>query len=161
LMFSGSHIISTRIFKHLPEKEFSGIVDEVYIPLIANRKETIAAVVDESPWVDIGTPQRYISAARGVLDMTLAGDVPVVKDSRIFKDNIVHQTANVIGTATHSSIGARSSVRGEVHDTIIGEDCRITGSAILNKCIVGDDVEIRRPMHLTNAIICRDDAAIP
>ena len=30
LMFSGSHLISSRIFKLLPDRDFSGIVDEVY-----------------------------------------------------------------------------------------------------------------------------------
>jgi len=66
LMFSGSHLISSRIFHLLPNKEFSGIVDEVYIPLIASHKETVAAIVDDGPWFDIGTPQRYISAASGI-----------------------------------------------------------------------------------------------
>ena len=161
LMFSGSHLISSRIFKHLPNKEFSGIVDEVYIPLIASGKETIAAVIDDGPWFDIGTPQRYISAARGILDMTINGDIPVVKGSRVSGDSVVDQTASVMGTVSRSSIGARSSIRGEVRDSIIGDDCRITGSALLERCIVGDDVEISRPMHLSNAVICRDDAAIP
>ncbi len=161
LMFSGSHLISSRIFSLLPDKEFSGIVDEVYIPLIANGSEEIAATVDDGPWFDIGTPQRYISAARGVLDRTLGGEIPVVKGSRIVRDSVVHQTASIIGGVTRSSIGARSVVRGKVGDSIIGEDCRISSSAQLDRCIVGDDVEISRPLHLSNAVICRDDAAIP
>ena len=161
LMFSGSHLIASRIFDLLPNKEFSGIVDEVYIPLIASGKETVAAVVDDGPWFDIGTPQRYISAARGVLEMTIAGKIPVVKGSRIVRDSIVHQTASVQGTITRSTVGARSAIRGELRDCIVGEECRITGSAFLESCIVGDDVEISRPLHLTNAVICRDDAAIP
>lgn len=161
LMFSGSHVISSRIFSQLPDRDFSGIVDEVYIPLIGNRKETVAAIVDDGPWFDIGTPQRYISAATGVLDMTLSGEMAVFAGSRIVKDSVVHQTASVLGTASRSSIGARSAIKGEVRNSIIGEDCRVTGSALLESCIVGDDVEISRPMHLRNAIICRDDAAIP
>ncbi|HEX9163920.1 MAG TPA: nucleotidyltransferase family protein, partial [Thermoanaerobaculia bacterium] len=146
LMFSGSHDISSRIFRHLPDKDFSGIVDEVYIPLIASGKETIAAIVDDGPWFDIGTPQRYISAAEGIRQMTIAGEVPVAKGSRIVKDSIAHQTATIIGTISKSSIGARSAVRGEVRDSIIGEDCNITGSALLESCIVGDDVDISRPL---------------
>lgn len=161
LMFSGSHLISSRIFRHLPDKEFSGIVDEVYIPLIASGKETVAAVVDDGPWFDIGTPQRYISAARGVLDMTLKGEIPVVAGSKIVRDSVVHGTASAASSATRSSIGARSSVRGEIRDCIIGEDCRITGGAVLERCIVGDDVEISRPLRISNAVICRDDSAIP
>jgi len=161
LMFSGAHLINSRIFSLLPDKEFSGIVDEVYIPLIASGRETIAAVVDDGPWFDIGTPQRYISAARGVLEMTIAGRIPIVKGSKLVRDSIVHQTASVPSSLARSSIGARSAIRGEVRDSIIGEDCRITGNAKLESCILGDDVEISRPMHLSNAVICRDDAAIP
>ncbi|MGZ8829465.1 MAG: sugar phosphate nucleotidyltransferase [Thermoanaerobaculia bacterium] len=161
LMFSGSHLIVSRIFKLLPDKEFSGIVDEVYIPLIASGKETIAAVVDDGPWFDIGTPQRYISAARRVLAMTIAGDIPVVKGSRILRDSVVHLTSTIAGTASQSSVGARSAIRGEVRDSIIGDDCRIAGNVRLSSCIVGDEVEISRQMELTNAMICRDDPSIP
>ncbi|HEV8661487.1 MAG TPA: NDP-sugar synthase [Thermoanaerobaculia bacterium] len=160
LMFSGSHLISSRIFRHLPDKEFSGIVDEVYIPLIASRKETIAAVVDDGPWFDIGTPQRYIAASRGVLEMTVAGRIPVVEGSRVFRDSVIHQTSTILGNLSRSSVGARSAIKGEVRDSIVGDDCRI-GSARLQSCIVGDDVEISRPMELRNAIISRDDEAIP
>jgi NDP-sugar pyrophosphorylase family protein len=161
LMFSGSHLISSRIFKLLPDKEFSGIVDEVYIPLIASGKETIAAVVDDTPWFDIGTPQRYISAARAVLAMTVAGDFPVVKGSRILGDSVVHMTSVLPGTVSQSSVGARSAIRGEVRDSTIGDDCRIAGNVRLDSCIVGDNVEISRSMELTNAVICRDDPSIP
>ncbi|HEY3056097.1 MAG TPA: sugar phosphate nucleotidyltransferase [Thermoanaerobaculia bacterium] len=161
LMFSGSHLISSRIFKHLPEKDFSGIVDEVYIPLIANKKETIAAVVDDGPWFDIGTPQRYIAAARGVLEMTVAGKIPVMNGSRVFRDSVIHQTATILGNLTRSSVGARSAIKGDVRDSIIGDDCHISGSSRLQSCIVGDDVQMSRPIELRNAIICRDDEAIP
>ncbi|HEU4521846.1 MAG TPA: nucleotidyltransferase family protein, partial [Thermoanaerobaculia bacterium] len=54
LMFSGSHLISSRIFRYLPEKDFSGIVDEVYMPLINDQREVVAGVVDDGPWFDIG-----------------------------------------------------------------------------------------------------------
>ncbi len=161
LMFSGAHLISQRIFDYIPNKDFSGIVDEVYIPLIASGKETIAGVVDDGPWFDIGTPQRYITAARGVLEMTVAGKIAVVKGSRIYRDSVVHQTATILGNVSRSSVGARSAIKGELRNCIVGEDCRITGSAVLDSCILGDDVDISRPIELHNAMICRDDAAIP
>ena len=161
LMFSGSHVISSRIFSYLPDKEFSGIVDEVYIPLLEKRKETIAAVIDDEPWFDIGTPQRYISAARGVLDMTLEGKVPLFHGSRISRDSVVDNTSTVLGTVTRSSIGAGSAVRGEVRDSIVGSNCRISGSTLLESCIVGDEVEITHPLELRKAVITREDPSVP
>ena len=161
LMFSGSHLISSRIFSYLPEKEFSGIVDEVYMPVIENRKEIIGGVVDDGPWFDIGTPQRYVSAAAAVLDMTLGGSMPVVSGSKITGDSIVDQTATIHGTVARSSIGARSFIRGEVRNSTIGRDCRVGGSAHLESCILGDGVEINRPLELRSAVICRDDEQTP
>ncbi|HUP47592.1 MAG TPA: sugar phosphate nucleotidyltransferase [Thermoanaerobaculia bacterium] len=161
LMFSGSHVISSRIFGYLPEREFSGIVDEVYRPLIGEGKEIVAGVVDDGPWFDIGTPQRYISAAATVLDMTLDGTIPVARGSRVVDDSVVDQTATIHGTVKRSSIGHRSFVKGEVRNSTIGSDCRIAGSAVLHSCILGDGVEINRPLELRSAIICRDDDQTP
>lgn len=161
LMFSGSHLISARIYQHLPNKDFSGIVDEVYQPLIAQKKETVAAIVDDGPWFDIGTPQRYISASAEILEMTVAGEIAVVTGSRIMRDSVIDETTRISGKLTASSVGAHSTVNGEVRNSIIGRHCRITESAVLDSCIVGEGVDIRNPLEVRNAVICRDDAEIP
>ena len=161
LMFSGSHLIASRIFRYLPDKEVSGIVDEVYMPLMAGSKEIVAGVVDDRPWFDIGTPQRYISAASSVLDMTLDGSMPVVRGSKIVKDSVIDSTATIHGTASRSSIGARSFIKGEVRNSTIGRDCRIGSSVALHSCILGDGVEINRPLELRSAMVVRDDDEIP
>ena len=160
LMFSGSHLISRRIFDYLPDRDFSGIVSEVYVPAIEQGKETIGGVVDEGPWFDIGTPRRYISAARAILDMTIAGEFPVAVGSRILRDSVVDQRAGVHGTVEHSSIGSRTYIKGEVRNSIVGADCRISGDVLLDSCIVADGVEMMRPMELHNSMICRDDEVV-
>jgi len=83
LMFSGAHAIDADIFERLPDKESFSIVDEVY------RGAPLAGVVDDGPWFDIGTPQRYLEAsgggtvgARCAIDGTLNGSV-VWDDCRI------------------------------------------------------------------------------
>ena len=161
LMFSGAHVISSRIYKHIPDKEFSGIVDEVYMPLIASEREVVAAIVDDGPWFDIGTPQRYISAAAAVLRMTLNGEVPVVRGSKISGDSVVDSTAQIYGTLSRSSVGARSMVKGDVRSSVIGDNCRVAAGAVLQSCIVGDGVEINRPLEMRSAVICRDGADMP
>ena len=127
LMFSGSHCISSRIFRSIPDRETSGMTGDVYQPLLASGAEAIAAVVDDNPmWFDIGTPQRYLTASR----------------------------------AFEKKIG-ESVVEGEVRDTVVWDDCYIARGVMLESCIVMHGVEIRTPMHLQNALICRDDPAIP
>lgn len=163
LTFSGSHLISSRIFRYLPDKDFSGIVDEVYVPLLGQEKEKIAGVVDEGAWYDIGTPDRYISAHSGVLELTVAGKIPVMPGSRIFRDSVVDQQATIHGKLLRSSVGARTylSREAEVRDSIVGYDCRISGDVELDSCIVDDGVEIMRPLELRKAVICRENDWIP
>ena len=127
LMFSGSHCIASRIFRYIPDRPVSEITGDVYQPLVKSDREKVAAVLNDDPmWFDIGTPQRYLAAARAI--------------------------GKMIG---------RSVIEGEVRDSIVGDDCFIARGVVLESCIVGHGVEIRTPMEVKNAVICKDDPAIP
>ena len=161
LMFSGTHLISNRIFNYLPDKDFSGIVDEVYQPLIDSRREQIAGVVDDGLWFDIGTPQRYMTASRTLLDRMVRGQLPIPSETRVIGDSLIHESANVSGTISRSIAGERSVVEGSITDTVIWDDCRIASGAKLDGCIVAHGVEIANAIDLRNVLICRDEDAIP
>jgi NDP-sugar pyrophosphorylase family protein len=153
LMFAGSHCISTRIFRWLPEKEFSGIVDEAYQPAMAQGEVVAGIVDDDERWFDIGTPQRYMTASRSVLDLTLSGALEPSRGTRIAGDSLVHETAR--GSGRRCVIGARSVVEGTLEDTVVWDGCRIGAGVELRSCIVAHDVELTGPMELENAVICR------
>jgi mannose-1-phosphate guanylyltransferase len=161
LMFSGTHLISNRVFNYLPDKDFSGIVDEVYQPLIERGLERIAGVVDDGLWFDIGTPQRYMIASRTLLDLMVRGQLAIPSETRVIGDSLIHETANVSGTISRSIAGERSVIEGAITDTVIWNDCRIASGAKLDACIVAHGVGIASNIELRNVIICRDDPAIP
>jgi NDP-sugar pyrophosphorylase family protein len=161
LMFSGTHLISNRIFDYLPDKDFSGIVDEVYQPLLDSGRETIAGVVDDGLWFDIGTPQRYMSASRTLLDLMVRGQLAVARDTQIAGDSLVHHTRRVSDTISRSIVGERSVIEGTLTGTVVWDDCRIAKGVVLDSCIVAHGVEIASPLTLRNVLICRDDEAIP
>ncbi|MEA2164226.1 MAG: mannose-phosphate guanylyltransferase [Thermoanaerobaculia bacterium] len=161
LMFSGTHLISTRVFRYLPDKEFSGIVDEVYQPLIGSGAELVAGVVDDGPWFDIGTPLRYMTASRALLALTVDGALPPAQSTRVTGDSLAHDTASLRGTIARSIIGANCAIEGELRDSVIWDDCRIAAGVVLDNCIVAHGVEITEPVTLRNAVISRDDDAIP
>jgi len=160
LMFSGTHLISNRIFDYLPDKDFSGIVDEVYQPLIDSSRERIAGVVDDGLWFDIGTPQRYMTASRALLDLMVRGQL-APSAMTIVRDSLVHDSAFVTGTMSRSIAGERSVIEGAITDTVVWDDCRIAPGAKLDGCIVAHGVEIASNVELRNVLICRDDPAIP
>lgn len=140
MMFAGSHVISTRVFDRLPEQEFSGIVEHVYIPVLADGSEPLAGVVDDGLWFDIGTPQRYLSASTALLAAMVAGELPVTPGSRIEEDSLFHESAR--GTAVRSTVGARSAVDGDVLDSILFDDVRVGAGVVVERCIVSHGVEL-------------------
>jgi NDP-sugar pyrophosphorylase family protein len=161
LMFSGTHLISNRIFGYLPDKDFSGIIDEVYQPLIDSGRETIAGVVDDGLWFDIGTPRRYMSASCTMLDLMVRGQLAIPRGTHVAGDSLFDDAAIVTGTMTLSIAGARSVVEGTLTGSVVWDDCRIAKGVILDSCVVAHGVEIDSPVELRNVLICRDDAAIP
>jgi len=125
LMFSGTHLIANSIFDYLQDKEFSGIVDEVYQPLLDSGREQIAGVVDDALWFDIGTPQRYMSASRTLLDAMIRGQLAAPNGTHVAGDSLIHETATTTGSMTRSIAGERSAIEGILTDTIVWDDCRI------------------------------------
>jgi NDP-sugar pyrophosphorylase family protein len=161
LMFSGTHLISRRIFDYLPDKDFSGIVDEVYQPLIDGGRETVAGVVDDGLWFDIGTPQRYMTASKTLLDLTTRGLLNASPGTRVVGDSLVDETAVVRGEMRRSIAGQRSVIEGELRDSVVWDDCHIAKGVVLESCIVAHGVEIAAPVELRNVLIAREEAAIP
>jgi NDP-sugar pyrophosphorylase family protein len=159
MMFAGSHVISTRIFDALPDQEFSGIVEHAYIPLLDSAREKLAGVVDDGLWFDIGTPQRYIAASRALLDETLAGRLAPVPGSRLGEgDSLLHESAR--GHATRSVIGARSSIEGDVHDSIVWDDCHIARGARVERCIIAHGVTLEAGEYRDQLIVPGETVSI-
>ena len=137
LMFAGSHLISTRIFEHLPDKDEFGIVDAVYQPLLDSGRE-IAGVVDDGLWFDIGTPERYAAASHTLREAMMHGDLDPPDGTYVDDDSLVHETA--VGRARRSIIGARSTVLGDARDSIVWDDCVVEGN--IERCIVAHGVRV-------------------
>ncbi|HEX7708924.1 MAG TPA: NDP-sugar synthase [Thermoanaerobaculia bacterium] len=161
LMFAGSHAISPRIFDHLPDRAFSGIVEDVYQPVISSGSESLTSVLDDGLWFDIGTPDRYLSASAGILDAIIRGEVKPPAGSELRDDSLLHQTASASGSVVHSVAGAGSSIAGNIRESILWSDCVIGRGVTLDRCIVASGVTLDKAVHLRNVIICPEDPAIP
>lgn len=158
LMFAGSHVISTRVFDYLPDRDFSGIVEHAYIPLLADHRERLAGVVDDGLWFDIGTPQRYLGASTALLAAMVQGSLAIPDGSRVQGDSLLHTTAT--GNVTRSTVGARTVIEGDVRDSILWDDCRIARGVTLERCIVAHGIELDAGDY-RDAVIVQDDPAIP
>ncbi len=122
LMFAGSHAISSRIFRALPDREFSGIVEHAYQPVLDTATDVIAGVVDDGPWFDIGKPARYLEAS-GALCAGFAGARSVIegeaRDSAVWDDCFIAHGV----TLEHCIVGHGVRLeQGNYRDAVILQD---------------------------------------
>lgn len=161
LMFSGAHCLSSRIFEFLPDRERSGLTEDVYIPLLRDAEGSIAGVVDDGLWFDIGTPLRYVTASDAVRAAIGRGELRCPGGS-VFDPN------------TQSIVAEDAQIRGEIASSVVASDCLVTNEArvehsvlwngsrvgegaVVAHSILAEGVRIPAHARVSNALVCVDD----
>lgn len=143
LMFAGAHALSRRIFDFIPDRDVSGLTEDVYAPVIEAGKETIAGLIHEDLWFDIGTPLRYLSASMQMLRLLQDGSLPLPPDSRVEKD------CRVLA-------GLDSELQGDLQDVVLGRRCRVRKAARVRDSVLWNQVEIGANAFIRNAVLAHD-----
>ncbi|HVT44225.1 MAG TPA: sugar phosphate nucleotidyltransferase [Thermoanaerobaculia bacterium] len=161
LMFCGAHCIGREIFEHLPDREVSGITEDVYVPL-TTKGGRLAGVVDDGPWFDIGTPLRYMAASGGLLELIGSGALPVPAGSRSGDEGSLIDLTAQVGRVDHSVIGPRCLVepRARVESAVLWSDSIIARDSVIRSSIIGERVVIPGGSKVENALVCRRDGGI-
>jgi NDP-sugar pyrophosphorylase family protein len=128
LMFTGIHILESRIFDYIPRGVFSHTITDVYLPAIA-KGERIAAHLAEGMWYELSTLERY-------LDISLA---------------LLHRQGSEVYSGSNSLIDPNA----EVHDTVLWDHVIVEGGAYLRRAVLGDGVRIRSGETIEDAVVVR------
>jgi NDP-sugar pyrophosphorylase family protein len=128
LMFTGIHILESKVFDYIPRGVYSDIVPTFYNPALANG-EKIAAHVSDANWFELSTIPRY-------LDITLA---------------MLDGKENCIGA------GCNISSSAHVRDSVFWDNVSVEDDANLYRTIIADGVTIESGSSFENAAIVRAD----
>lgn len=155
LMFAGSHAVSREIFNHLPDRDVSGITEDVYIPMLLERRARLSGTVHDGLWFDIGTPRRYMIATDEVRERILAGEMSPDEGSMVRGNSIVHRTAGVEGEVEASIIGSDSVIENgaRVVRSVIWRDGRVASHSVVEGSILADGVELPIGSVARNAMV--------
>ncbi len=115
-MFTGVHILDARARAALPED--GCIVRHAYRSWV-DSKETVAAVVDTSPWHDMGSLSLYHQANIGLANGTIAWPAVTPQAERGL-------------IAPGASLGAGSSII----ESVVGEGADIKAGVTIERCVV-------------------------
>jgi NDP-sugar pyrophosphorylase family protein len=157
LMFSGCHVISRRIFDVLPQTDYSGITEDVYLRVAGSSDNPLTAVVDQGRWFDIGTPRRYIDAAAQLRELMVAGNFRLPPSTVVRGDSLVGEGAEVWGSLSRSVIGSGCLVAkgATVVDAALWDRAKAGEGAVVADSILGEDVVLPAGATVENALVCR------
>ena len=158
LMFAGAHAIAPAIFDALPDRDVSGITEDVYAPAAARGTPPLAGVLYEGPWFDIGTPARYVDATEAVRAMMVAGEVRTPDGSSIATGgSIVDAKARVEGQLIESvAAGGASIARGAtVRNSVLWDAASVAPGARVTGAVIGRGVSVPAGAVVEGALVCR------
>jgi mannose-1-phosphate guanylyltransferase / phosphomannomutase len=130
LMFTGIHILESRIFDYIPRGVFSHSVTDVYLPAIA-KGERIAAHIARGMWYELSTLRRY-------LDISLA---------------LLHER----GEDVYAGRGPSIDREAEVHEAVLWDKVTIEKGAHIHRAVLGDGVRIPANERVEDAVVVRAD----
>lgn len=128
LMFTGIHILESRIFDYIPRGVFSHSVTDVYLPAMA-RGERIAAHVAAGMWYELSTLRRY-------LDISLA---------------LLRLQGKDVYPGRNPSIDKQA----EVHEAVLWDNVSVAKGAHVRRAVLGDGVHIPAGESVEDAVVVR------
>ena len=139
---AGTYILEPNALDLIPPGENYSFEYGVF-PALLDRNENFFAFVDESYWLDVGNPSRYLLAHQDIINNRVSGFI--AEDFRL--ESEISPTAeicdiSVIGKGCTIKAGTRieNSVLGD--DVFVGADTVIKDSVILSQTYLNTNVSI-------------------
>ena len=156
LMFSGVHALTPDVFDCLPAREFSGMTEDFYVPMLERGERTIAGVVDDGLWFDVGNPWRYLQASRELSAASGRGEGAMPRGTHVLGEgSLADESSRLEGQVSKSVAGSGVVVEkgATVSDCALWESAHVASGARIESSIVGTGVRVPPGTVLENALV--------
>ncbi len=141
-LFVGTHLLSPRIFAHLPKQAVFCINREAYLPLLSHEPGAVRAHFTTGRFFDLGTPADYLAANWALLDRP--GPFALVRRGR-------HETAPGVWVGEGVTVDPTALLRAPV---LLGDGVRVDAGARLGPYVVaGDGAVIVDGVQLDHCVV--------
>jgi mannose-1-phosphate guanylyltransferase len=158
---AGCYVFSPRVIEEIPAGRSVSIEREIFPSLIA-REKPIFGVVDDSYWIDLGTPRALLQGSADVVSGLANGDaldrLGITNRSKEFvvlEGATIHPTAFVGGG---SSLGFNSKLMegSEVIGSIVCANATIMQNARVVNSFVAEGAIVKAGVDISNAYVSLD-----
>jgi NDP-sugar pyrophosphorylase family protein len=126
--FIGVQVVSSSVFRHLPEHTMIQTVGGIYDELIRRQPGAVRAFFSDADFRDVGTAQDYLRTSRAL------STAPFDAGQRVRIDSTARIT-----------------------DSILWDDVEVGSHAVVDECIVADGVQIPAGANYQRSILMRRD----
>lgn len=151
---AGCYIFNSRSINHIPRNTVVSVERETFPELLRNGAG-LYGYLDNSYWIDMGTPQSFIKASRDlVLNPELSPATQGVKDEALIGEGVVIDPSANIGGGSSVEAGCRigagvvlwgSMVErnviiedgAHIHDSFIAENQKVAANQIVSNQLIG------------------------
>ena len=150
---AGCYIFNKRAIEQIRPDAVVSVERQTFPELLEN-KSALYGYIDDSYWIDMGTPASYIQASKDlVLNSTISPATRQVRDAVIIsKEAKVDATAMISdGSVIESgvTVGARCQIKG----SIISAGASIGDRSIIDNCYIAPNVSIASNKKISGEII--------
>lgn len=152
VLFTGVHVLEPEVLAELPDERIFCIVQRLYRPLLEKGAPVAAHFVDESPWEDLGTPERYLDASLRLLAGLDRTDETLSRRARwILSRYGYEQPAGEIWQANPG--GPRLAPAGVRPPALVGREVAVASGAEAGPAVIlGDRVHLETGAHLSRCL---------
>ena len=179
LINAGIYILKPHMMK-LIQKDVKYSFERGLFPMALSKGYKIYGYVSNSYWLDVGTPQKYLTAHYDILSRKVNFKFPykeileniyIGKDSKYLKNNFISGPV-VIGKRTKIEKGAKImpltvigddcviSEGAEISESIIFNNCKIGKGCFIKESIISNNVEIDRSVSIEDISVIGDNSRI-
>lgn len=170
---AGTYVLEPEVLNLIPKNENYSFEYGVF-PELLKRNDKFTAFVDDSYWVDVGTPSRYLFAHQEIINNRVSGfsgvdfrgqskvseTAEICPKSIIGRGCVIKDGAKVENSVLgeNVSVGENSTIKDSVilSETNLGENVSISGAIIAKNCKIGHNCIISNETILGEASVLTD-----
>ena len=150
---AGCYVFRTTALTQIPSESVVSVERETFPKLLENGRG-IYGFLDQSYWIDMGTPQSFIRASRDlILNPELSSATTGVRNGSLIEADVtIEPTANIGGGTVigrGSSIGRAASIQG----SMIGSGVRVGADAEIIDSYISSGLEIESGRRIISEVL--------
>lgn len=155
---AGCYVFNPRVIGDIPRGEVVSVEREIFPRLVANGK-AIYGMVDDSYWLDIGTPkallQSSVDVVKGLASQRALEGVPLVHRSAeyVAHEGAVVDLGAIVTGGSAIGRGARIGVGASVDGSIVSEGAIVMPGAKIRNCFVAAHATVTSQLNVEDSFI--------